>query len=621
MSGVVALARITPVADDGAEISRLTKAMAFRGPDGLSWQTLGQAALGCASMVAGRDVGARSLPLRLDAAPVWITADARIDAQDELRRALRQRGEQVAADACDAELILHAYLSWGADCLSHLLGDFCFVIWDERSGTLLAARDHFGVKPLFYCPLRDGLLIGNTLQALASHPEGDKGLNELFMADFLLFGESLDPGATAFAGIERLRAGHALHWSARDGHRIWRYWTLPIHEPRPARDAKSEIADFGALLKTVVRDRLRSDRVGLEFSGGMDSTSLAAMARQCLREDTGHAQMLGVCVVYDEWLPDEERHYASLAARHLEMPVKFITAEHHRLLETPQAAMTGPEPAIHMVPSLRHEVLSSSAGFSRVWLTGWDGDALLSEPLRPFLRQMVKDRRWMDLARATFSFMSTQGPLWAAGQWQRWQKRHVQPEATEQAPGFPAWLNPDLVRKHDLMARWESPPSTWKRFDNTPRPYAYQVVGQMAEDGRVFEHYDPGFHGCHLEFRHPLLDLRFVEHCLRLPVQPWCLKKHILREAMRPHLPAPVVRRPKSPLPGSPLPPLLQRDLGKVAPWPVDEKELQKFVTLDKICKQSDWLSLDSCNQRLLTWNQAGRPWLLGQWLQHRPHR
>ena len=617
MSGIVALARrAAPEADD-TEIARLTTAMSFRGPDGLAWRRLGQAALGCAHMHTLSGQAGQPLPQRLADAPVWITADARIDAQADLHRSLAGAGRQVPPQATDAELILHAYLCWGTDCLQHLLGDFCFAIWDERQQCLFAARDHFGIKPLFYAPLADGLLTCNTLQAMTRHPEVGEKLDELHVADFLLFGAPQELEGTAYAGIRRLRAGHALRWSAHDGQRIWRYWQLPVFEPRAASAGSDEVGDFFELLQTVVRDRLRTERVGLELSGGMDSTSLAALASKCLLEDTGQADMLGICVVYDEWMPDEERHYASLAAKHLGMPAEFVAAEQFQLFDHPTDARRYPEPVADLTPGLKHHVFARSASFGRVWLTGWDGDALLSEPLRPFLGKMAQKGHYADLAKAVTSFLLGQGGLWLSGLRQQQRRRALPEQAGDGPQRFPDWIHPDLVNRLNLKARWESPPQTWRRFDDTPRPYAYRVLNQMAEDGRAFEHYDAGMHGFALDYRHPLMDLRLIEHCLRLPVQPWCVKKHILRQAMRPYLPRAVINRPKAPLAASPIPPLLKRDMERVSPWSVDEQKMQQFVNVDKLKLWNAWMSHENWNQRLLAWEQEGRPWMLGQWLQH----
>jgi asparagine synthase (glutamine-hydrolysing) len=84
------------------------------------------------------------------------------------------------------------------------------------------------------------------------------------------------------------------------------------------------------------------------------------------------------------------------------------------------------------------------------------------------------------------------------------------------------------------------------------RPYAFRALAYIRRLSNFFEAYDAGVTGLPLEYRHPLMDLRLQEYCLSLPPLPWCVKKMIVREAMRGILPEPVRRRPKAPLAGWP---------------------------------------------------------------------
>jgi len=144
---------------------------------------------------------------------LWITADARIDGRQDLVAALRDAGEVVAGEATDAELVLHAYRAWGERCVDRLLGDFAFGIWDQRQRRLFCARDHFGVKPFFYAEPRGAFIFSNTLECVRRHPGVTSALDDLSIADFLLFEYNQRLDATAFAEIRRLPPGHALTWT------------------------------------------------------------------------------------------------------------------------------------------------------------------------------------------------------------------------------------------------------------------------------------------------------------------------------------------------------------------------------------------------------------------------
>ena len=251
-------------------------------------------------------------PCTLDGS-AWITADARIDDRISLEAELTARGEPIPPGATDVDLILHAYASWGERCVEHLVGDFAFAIWDKREGKLFCARDHFGVKAFYYVQTRGRLVFGNTLTCLLQHPAVSAELNDLAVADFLLFGWNQDPFTTTFSTIYQLPPAHTLTW--HDGRRrVQPYWVLPIDEPIRYRRSQDYVERFKELLCQAVTDRLRASRVGVFMSGGMDSTAVAAVAKDVARASNTILQVSASTIVYDHLIPDEERHWSGLAA-------------------------------------------------------------------------------------------------------------------------------------------------------------------------------------------------------------------------------------------------------------------------------------------------------------------
>ena len=122
-----------------------------------------------------------------------------------------------------------------------------------------------------------------------------------------------------------------------------------------------------------------------------------------------------------------------------------------------------------------------------------------------------------------------------------------------------------------------------QRSEHPTRPYAYTAYQSLASDTSFFDAYDPGLTGQPLEYRHPLMDLRLMDFCLSLPLQPWVVKKHILRVAMRGLLPEAVRTRPKSPLAGWPHMALLQRaNTGSIFVGPV-APVLGRYVQSDTV--------------------------------------
>src|SRR6185503_2851098 len=163
-------------------------------------------------------------------------------------------------------------------------------------------------------------------------------LNEIAVGDYLLFGVNQDLSTTIFKDIQRLPPGHTLT-VANGSITTRRYWTPESSTEVRFRDTESYVERFQELLARAVKDRLRTDRIGISMSGGLDSTSLAAIAREQINDVHAFA------VVYDSLIPDEERHYSTLAAEHLQIPITHLSADRYSLFdEQAPGDMDQPEP-------------------------------------------------------------------------------------------------------------------------------------------------------------------------------------------------------------------------------------------------------------------------------------
>ena len=249
----------------------------------------------------------------------WITADVRLDCRTELEGKLKSAGQRIRRAAPDSELVLGAYAVWGEACVQELRGDFAFAIWDASKRTLFCARDHFGIKPFYYADLGNLLLFSNTLSCLQRHPAVSDRLNDLAIADFLLFDINQDAATTSFADIRRLPAAHSLRCERGDVS-IHRYWTLSVTEPVRFRRESEYVEQFHALLGQAVSDRLRTNSAGILMSGGLDSTTVAATARQILAANADGDGLFAATTVVDGLVPDNERHYAALVSECSENP-------------------------------------------------------------------------------------------------------------------------------------------------------------------------------------------------------------------------------------------------------------------------------------------------------------
>ena len=546
MSGIVGVLNRDGAPVERDLISRMTSVIAFRGPDAQDCWIHGNVALGHAMLRTTSEAATEQQPLTLDQ-KFWITADVRLDARQELIARLEDKlGKSLNTSERapnDAELILHSYEAWKEDCVNYLLGDFAFAIWDATLQRLFCARDQLGVRQFYYSANTGCFVFSNTLNCLRLHPGVSRELNELAIADFLVFGLNQDRETTTFADIKRLPRAHIVSVSA-EGVFLREYWT-PSVSTIHYKNERDYIDRFRELLNLSVADRLRTQQVGFSLSGGLDSSAVAATARQISRHDS---DFNAYCVVYDAAFPDDERKYSSLVADALNIPLQFLEGNDINQQDDTQTIGVTPEPfEVDAIYAVSSELLRRIASRARVALTGWDGDTFLNEnPRHSFansLRNGNVGRLIFDLSRYAY-FQRSPPPIGIRTQWRQWRNPHW-----NTAP-FPAWLNKAFAKRLALVERWrhvyaERPPP------HPVRPYVFGILNSPSWDS-LFIRYDAGSTLLPLEVRHPLIDIRMVDYLLALPVIPWLLDKKILRKAMTGVLPDAILRRPKSPLAGDP---------------------------------------------------------------------
>ena len=579
MSGICGIVNLDGAPVDRQLIQKLTAFMSFRGPDAQNVWIEGQAGFGHTLLRTTVEMAHERQPLTIDG-KVWITADARIDGREELKKKLAENHCTGLPSATDAELILHAYHAWGEDCLKHLIGDFAFAIWDAPRKRLFCARDHFGVKLFFFARVGMCLIFSNTLNCVRQHPAISDTLNELAIADFLLFDSNQDPATTAFADIQRLPPAQYLTFSAA-GLELKNYWTLPTDAAVRYRRAGDYVDHFTELFDLAVADRLRTDRVAVEMSGGLDSTAIAATALGILSRQSNCFNLTAHSVVYDRLIPHDERMYSGIVATKLGIPIHYCVADNYKLYEGfDLPAMHLAEPSHEPNLAINFDGFTAAAAQSRVVLTGLDGDALMTESPKPYFRYLLRNGQLGRLLTGMVRYGVSQRrlvPLSLLG-WLRRGKGGTGPAT----PQYPAWLNPDFERQLDLRGRWDRVTST-KTVPHPIRPYAYKVFGNIMRLSNFFDAFDAGFSRLPLEYRHPLMDLRLLTYCLSLPPLPWCVKKEIFRTAMRDKLPDSIRRRPKTPLSGHPHVELLRHEDSRWVDHFIATPEINAYIDRGKI--------------------------------------
>jgi asparagine synthase (glutamine-hydrolysing) len=210
---------------------------------------------------------------------LWITYNGEIYNFAELRERLKKKGHRFFSNT-DTEVLLRLYEEEGADCVRRLKGMFAFAICDLRSGepTMFLARDHFGVKPLYYFHCGDRFAFASEIKALLQVPDVSPEIDVRALHQYLTFLWVPDPG-TIFRGVYKLPAGHSATFRA-GRLTISKYWDLafPPADHEYLWSEKDLASETRARFEASVQSQLVSDvPVGAFLSAGLDSSSIVAM--------------------------------------------------------------------------------------------------------------------------------------------------------------------------------------------------------------------------------------------------------------------------------------------------------------------------------------------------------
>jgi asparagine synthase (glutamine-hydrolysing) len=272
-------------------VRRMMAALIHRGPDedGILVQppiALGMRRLSIIDLPGGRQ------PVYNEDGSIAVVFNGEIYNFQELRRTLEGHGH-VFRTRSDTEVVVHAYESWGEDCLRHLRGMFAFALLDARpdSGTcgpsVFFARDRLGIKPLYYSLADGALFFASEVRALLASGRIPRNLSRAALESYILFGSVSEP-LSLVDGVYSLPPGHFLRVTPSDGRPIEAprprpYWsfTAPNRESQrvASQHPRETIVRLRSLLEDAVRSHLIADvPLGIFLSSGIDSTALAALA-------------------------------------------------------------------------------------------------------------------------------------------------------------------------------------------------------------------------------------------------------------------------------------------------------------------------------------------------------
>lgn len=277
MCGIAGIIRHDGQAAEPSVLKAMIGMVNHRGPDATGFHVSGPAGLAHARLSI-IDLAGGHQPMPNCDKTLWITFNGEIFNYVELREELLNKGHRFQTQS-DTEVLLHLYEEKGEDCVRYLNGQWAFAIWDARHQKLFASRDRMGVRPLFYAGTAQAFAFASEIKSLLAIPGFNRSIDVHALDELFTFWVTLPP-RTMFEGVSELPPGHNL--VLERGHvSIKRYWS-PAYDGPDANVTEEEAKErLLALLLDATRIRLRADvSVGAYLSGGLDSTVIAALAKQ-----------------------------------------------------------------------------------------------------------------------------------------------------------------------------------------------------------------------------------------------------------------------------------------------------------------------------------------------------
>jgi asparagine synthase (glutamine-hydrolysing) len=566
MSGIFGIYSFQDQPIPASDLQAMADRLSHRGPDGSATWLDGAIGLGHRQLWTTSESLREQQPEADDSDRYVITADARIDNRDQLIAALGLEGTP-PEKITDVQLILAAYGAWEEDCPQHLVGDFAFALWDKPRSRLFCTRDHMGVKPFYYHHSDRGFAFASEIKALFCLTWIPRQLSQPRFADFLSM-MMQDRELTTYEGILRLPPAHSLTVDQTELV-LRQYWSLDRHRELRLESNAAYGQEFRRIFTEAVRCRLRrAYPLICHLSGGLDSSSVACVARNLLRQEPGQPPLPTLSNVFDQVPECDERPYIRAVLDQGGFQPHFMAGDDFgplsdvgEIFAYQDEALLGPS---HFY-SWRMNRFCKELG-ARVVLDGFDGDTVVCHGL-PRLAELAIAGQWQtcldEAAAIAKRYQKTTAKsifqayglphLQAFSSPHRWfsllrgiqaihQRFGTSRKALFLKYGLKPWLAslrggeskappqsefrqlpsrliaPAFAQATNLLQRAER----LQGFDTTAPPTVREFHWQGLSHGILaytFEQIDQYAAAHSLEARHPFMDKRLIEYCLALPAE------------------------------------------------------------------------------------------------------
>ena len=537
----------------------MTDALAHRGPDGAGvfHDAAAEIALGHRrlSIIDLSESGAQ--PMQLAGGRYTITYNGEIYNYRELRAELAAGGVTFRSTS-DTEVLLALYARHGAKCVERLNGIFAFAVWDAERRSLFLARDHLGVKPLYYAALPQGFLFASELKALTLCPDVPRAIDPAAVADHVGFlwtaGE-----ATMLKAVRKLRPGCTLTVD-RSGVRMERFYRVPV----ASQEVRADAAALAARIDAVVKDQMVADvEVGALLSGGVDSSAI--VAAMCRATDPGRITTFCAAVPKVSTAADnfgDDQHFARMVAQRLGVKLIEVPTDADLIGALGDMIWQLDEPTADFA-ALQTYLLAKEARKNgiKVLLSGVGGDDLFTGYGRHTAGLIyAKLARVPGLRRFAASLLRPLPPTSLVGRrLQRIGELLALPEDRMLAEAMSYSAVPAARRRAVLAPELRAtvaadgiPAPLRESLDRTRGRHPVERFLDLELNGFMPDHNlnytDKMAMQAGVEVRVPLVDHRLVDYAMRIPIDAKIdlrQTKKILRQSQADRLPPEILTRPK----------------------------------------------------------------------------
>lgn len=528
--------------------------------DRFDYSVAGNAQFACGIIHVTKEDEFETLPFYDAEAGLFITADVILDNRGDLIKdlALNSSGKVIT----DGFIVLEAYKKWGYDTPKHLLGDFAFAIWDEKKQELFITRDHTGTRSLYYTKDENSIRFSTTLNPLIGKLEDKQALLcEEWLAMFFSLPDGMteyDSQVTMFNNIFQCPIANALVVK-KDVISVTSYWNPKdlINCNRDKLTKDEWLSLFKSIYTEAVKCRIRSEEyVGVFLSGGLDSTSVAAVASNELKKIDKELFSFTSIPMYEVtgynekyFTVNEKMDVEKFASFFSNIRLNFIECENLSILSSIDELIKITEAPFQAIENLTwiNEIYKKAVIHGcKVMLKGQFGNVTISRgEFLVHIQTLKKHHRYLEILREIDAGAKLHNmpkkviirqiiSIWTP-EMLKTIKRKISNKKKGVYNSYLGFVNQDLIKKYNIIEKLKVKKLYERNFEKPDfNKESAQMLNEIAMT--LVGAYDTKF-GLHygLITRDPTKDIRVIEYCLKAPYELFVEKgveRKLIRDAM-----------------------------------------------------------------------------------------